>query len=80
MVASHFRLDSPCKFLRSQSHRTLFKYREILKPGSYAAYREIENKIASGCMELGFPHPYIGIEPLTVPQEIWFLNGFGEAS
>lgn len=27
-------------------------------------------------MELGFPHAYLAIEPLTGPQEVWFLNAW----
>src|SRR5260370_33317394 len=49
-------------------------YRDRLKPGSHAAYGEIERDIARACAELEFPHPYLAIEPLTGPGEVWFLN------
>jgi hypothetical protein len=49
-------------------------YRDRLKPGSHAAYGEIERDIALACAELEFPHPYLAIEPLTGPGEVWFLN------
>ena len=35
----------------------------------------ISHAIARLCAELRFPHPYLGIEPLTGPEEVWFLNG-----
>lgn len=25
---------------------------------------------------LGVPHPYLGIEPLTGSEEVWYINGF----
>jgi len=51
-------------------------YRERLKPQSHAAYGVVEQDIARVCAELGFPHSYLGIEPLTGPEEVWFLNGW----
>ncbi len=66
-------------FAQPKPPHTLQIYREILKPGSDAAYREIENQIANDCISLGFPHAYIGIESLTGAKEIWFLNGWESA-
>ncbi len=51
-------------------------HREPLKPGSEAAYREIEEDTARICAELGCPHPYLGIESLTGLKEVWFFNGY----
>lgn len=51
-------------------------YRDRLKPWGHAAYAKIERDIARDCAELGFPHPYLAIEPLTGPEEVWFLNGW----
>jgi hypothetical protein len=51
-------------------------YREFAKPGTEAANRAIEDKAAEMCIRLGCPHPYLGIESLTGPKEIWFLNSF----
>ena len=51
-------------------------YREPLKPGSEVAYQEIEEDAARISAELGCPHPYLGIESLTGPKEVWFFNGY----
>jgi hypothetical protein len=51
-------------------------YRDFVKPGSEAAYSEIERDIAHVCIELGFPHAYLAIESLTGPKEVWFLNSW----
>jgi hypothetical protein len=61
---------------QSRPPQILQVYRDPLKPGSHAAYREIEQDIARACAELGFPHPYLAIEPLTGPEEVWFFNGW----
>ncbi len=55
----------------------LLIYHAHLKPGSHTAYDEIEQDIARDCAELGFPHPYLGIEPLSGPEEVWFLTAWG---
>jgi hypothetical protein len=51
-------------------------HRERLKPGAEAAYAESERRIADRCSELGCPHPYLGIESVTGPREVWFFNGY----
>jgi hypothetical protein len=51
-------------------------YREGLKPGSEAAYHEIEADTARLQAELACPHPYLAIESLTGPKEVWFFNGY----
>ncbi len=51
-------------------------YRDRLKPQSRGAYDEVERDIARACVELGFPHAYLAIEPLAGPEEVWFLNGW----
>src|ERR1700736_2146676 len=65
---------------QSQPPQILQIYRDLLKPGSRAAYSEVEQDIARACAELGFPHPYLAIEPLTGPEEVWFLNGWESAA
>jgi hypothetical protein len=60
----------------SQPPQILQIHREALKPGSEAAYQEIEEGTARICAELGCPHPYLGIESLTGPKEVWFFNGY----
>jgi hypothetical protein len=54
----------------------LYIYREFWKPSTQAALNRIETKGARMCIELGCPHPYMGIESLTGSKEVWYLNGF----
>jgi len=59
-----------------QPAQILAIYREPLKPGSEAEYKEIEEDAARISAELGCPHPYLAIESLTGPKEVWFFNGY----
>ena len=61
---------------QSKAPQILEIYRDFVKPGSEAAYSDIERDIARVCIELGFPHAYLAIESLTGPKEVWFLNGW----
>ena len=54
----------------------LFIAREPLVPSRENAYREIEEETARLSAELGCPHPYLALESLTGPKEIWWFNGF----
>jgi hypothetical protein len=54
----------------------LFIAREPLVAGRENAYREIEEETARLSIELGCPHPYLAMESLTGPREIWWFNGF----
>jgi hypothetical protein len=51
-------------------------FRERLKPGCEASYSEIEEDTARNSVKLKCPHPYLAIESLTGPKEIWWLNTF----
>jgi hypothetical protein len=51
-------------------------YREPLKPGSESAYRRIEQDTARLSAALGCPHPYLGVESLTGPKEVWWFNEY----
>jgi len=53
--------------------------RELLKHGSELEYGKIEENNAQLAVELGCPHPYLGIESLTGPEEVWWLNGYASA-
>ena len=55
-------------------------YRDFVKPGSEATYTRIEKDAAHICAEMKCPHPYMGIEALTGPKEVWFLNGYSSAA
>lgn len=50
--------------------------REPLVAGRETAYREIEEETARLSAKLGCPHPYLAMESLTGPKEIWWFNGF----
>lgn len=51
-------------------------YRDFLRPGCDDAYLEIERDAARLCLELKCPHPFLTIESLSGPKEVWFLNGY----
>jgi hypothetical protein len=51
-------------------------YRDFLRPGTEARYRDIEQDAARTCERLHCPNPYLAVESLTGPSEVWFLNGF----
>jgi hypothetical protein len=51
-------------------------YRDFIKPGSEAAYREVEADAARMCAEHHCPHPHFGMESLTTPTETWWLNAY----
>jgi hypothetical protein len=54
----------------------LHVYRDFPKPQSFSEYAKIEEESARICAEFHCPHPYLAIESLTGPREIWFLNGY----
>jgi hypothetical protein len=41
--------------------------------------RQIEEETAHLSAKLGCPHPYLAMESLTGPKEIWWFNGFDSA-
>jgi hypothetical protein len=51
-------------------------YRDRLKPGSEPTYAKVAADAARICVELKCPHPYLSIESLTGPPQVWYLNGF----
>jgi hypothetical protein len=55
-------------------------YREFWKPGNIAASRKIETEASRVCIKLKCPHPYLGLESLTGPTEVWFLNGYDSST
>jgi hypothetical protein len=50
--------------------------RERVKAGSETAYDRIEDQRARACAEFGCPHPFLALEPLSGPKEVWWLNSF----
>ncbi len=51
-------------------------YRDYLKPGAVAANRSLEKRAEHLCKTLGFRHPYLTIESVSEPPEMWYFNGF----
>ena len=50
--------------------------REPLVADHENAYREIEEETARLSAKLRCPHPYLAMESLSGPKEIWWFNGF----
>jgi hypothetical protein len=59
-----------------ETPKILLITREPLKPGCEAAYSAIEEETARNSVQLNCPHPYLALEPLTGPKEVWWLNTF----
>jgi hypothetical protein len=55
-------------------------YRDFLRPGTDDAYREIEEEAARICARFKCPNPYLAIESLTDPKEVWYFNGYRSAA
>ena|SRR2546427_3508225 len=63
----------------------LLIHRDLLKPENETAYREVEEDTARLLRDalplmsehqVQFPNPYLAVEPMTGPQEVWFLTGW----
>ena len=63
----------PCQ---QPAPRFLYYYRDSLKLGVDSAYRVIENDGAQICADRHCPNPYIALESLSGPHEVWWLNTF----
>jgi hypothetical protein len=59
----------------AQPPQILFVAREFWLPGHEADLTRIESHAAKVCIGLGVPHPYLGIESVTNPKEVWYVNG-----
>lgn len=51
-------------------------YRDYLKPEAVAANRRLEKRAEQLCRTLDFRHPYLTIESVSGPAEMWYFNGF----
>jgi len=59
------------------SPKILLIAREPLNPGAEAEYDRIESQIAILAQEMGCPHPYLALQPLSATQnEVWWFNVF----
>jgi hypothetical protein len=67
---------SPRLVAQGPAPRFMYIYRDSLKRGVDSAYRVIEDDGAQICADLRCPNPYIGIESLNGPHEVWWFNVF----
>ena len=70
LLLAHFALG------QTNPPKILQVYRDFVKPGAEAAVEKIEADAARICVELHCPHPYLTIESVNGPKEIWFLNAY----
>jgi len=54
----------------------LYIARDYLKADAVASNRKLERRAEDLCRTLGFTHPYLTIESVSEPAEMWYLNGF----
>jgi hypothetical protein len=54
----------------------LYISRDYLKADAVAANRKLERRAEDLCRTFGFTHPYLTIESVSGPAEMWYLNGF----
>jgi hypothetical protein len=50
-------------------------YRDQVKPGKMAEYVRVEGDAAHACARAG-TWPYLTVQAITGPQEVWFVSGF----
>jgi len=50
-------------------------YRDPIKPGKLADYTKLENEAAHACSRAN-TWPYLTMQSVTGPQEVWFVSGF----
>jgi hypothetical protein len=62
--------------MRALPPRLLQIHRETVTSGAEEAYHAIETNTARLSTTLGCPHPYLALQALAEPHEVWFLNGF----
>ena len=61
---------------QARTRQILEVSRDYLKPDAVAANRKLERRAEDLCRTLGFTHPYLTIESVSGPAEMWYLNGF----
>jgi len=67
----------PVHALQAQSSApaVLQIYRDRIKPSKMAEYTRIEDEAAEACAKASV-WPYLTIQSMTGPQEVWFISGF----
>ncbi len=69
-------LSTTAVFAQHPAPRFLYIYRDSVKSGVDSAYRAIENDGAQICADLKCPNPYVALESLSGPHEVYWLNAF----
>jgi hypothetical protein len=46
---------------------------ERILPGGEPAYGELEERMAKACARLGCPNPYLALESVDAPKEVWWF-------
>jgi hypothetical protein len=68
-----FTVDS---MAQARPPQILYISRDYLKADAVTANRRLERRAEDLCRTLGFTHPYLTIESVSEPAEMWYLNGF----
>jgi hypothetical protein len=50
--------------------------RDVLKPGVEQDYAKIEDDAVKLCVSMHCPNPYLALETVDDPKEVWIINGF----
>jgi hypothetical protein len=50
--------------------------RDVLKPGVEQDYAKIADDAAKLCVSMHCPNPYLALETVDEPREVWIVNGF----
>jgi hypothetical protein len=62
--------------VQARPPQILYISRDYLKADAIVANRKLERRAEDLCRTLGFTHPYLTIESVSGPAEMWYLNGF----
>jgi hypothetical protein len=79
-LAAVLLLLSPPLLAQQPAPRLMYIYRDSLKRGADSAFRVIEEDAAQICADLKCPNPYLALESLSGPHEVWWLNLFAIAA
>jgi hypothetical protein len=60
----------------AQTPHVLQISRDVLKPGVEQDYAKIEDDAVKLCVSMHCPNPYLALETVDDPKEVWILNGF----
>jgi hypothetical protein len=60
----------------AQTPHILQVSRDVLKPGTEPDYAKIEDDAVKLCVSMHCPNPYLALETVDDPKEVWIINGF----